>query len=205
MIRGYQIFDNVINREDQIALENYVLLEDNKWNITENITGYFGGNFEKFNFPGRVLLVENFSQEIVRISSKIREKVCDLISVEHIKTYRCKINHTKKLEAPYDPRYLMHVDMYSDHMVIVYYINDATGDTKIFKNESGNDATNIERNLKSINFSDFSLIDSIAPKKGRALVFDGNLYHYGDYPSEGERFVMNIDLIVKGYGSKKII
>lgn len=205
MIRGYKIFDNVINEEDQAALENYVNLEEIKWDITENITGYFGGNFENFNFPGRVLLVENFNQEIVEIATKIRKRVCDLISVDHVKTYRCKINHTKKLESYQDPKYLMHVDMYSDHMVIVYYINDASGDTKIFQNKSGNDATSIDKNLRSIDLSDFSLIDSISPKKGRALVFDGNLYHYGEYPSEGNRFVMNMDLIVKNKGTKKIL
>lgn len=81
--------------------------------------------------------------------------------------YNTELNHQKP-----------HVDFPFDHTVVLYYINDADGDTVIY-NENG------------------TVIRNIRPKKGRVLVFDGRFYHSGGIPKQGPRAVVNFDILTK--------
>ena len=74
-----------------------------------------------------------------------------------------------------------HVDFDTPHIACVYYVNDSDGDTFIYDNES-----------KS---------QRISPKKNRAVVFDGSLYHASSLPTKNKRVIINIDVaydIVEG-------
>lgn len=80
-----------------------------------------------------------------------------------------------------------HTDMPSDHMVLIYYVNDTDGDTFIF-----------DRKFDPMdpNPGQFDLKQRVAPKKGRALLFDGNYYHAGSYPIQNRhRIMLNANLI----------
>ena len=52
-----------------------------------------------------------------------------------------------------------------------------------------------------LDFKNFELTNNISPKKGRVVMFDGNLWHYGKYPTKGERNVININLAISGIKS----
>ena len=32
---------------------------------------------------------------------------------------------------------------------------------------------------------------------GRVVIFDGALHHYGDYPTEGDRYIINFNFVIK--------
>jgi len=69
-----------------------------------------------------------------------------------------------------------HKDQDTSHYVILYYVNDSDGDTFLFDDDGKTFAR-------------------ISPKKGRCLVFDGNILHASSNPIESEvRLIMNIDL-----------
>jgi hypothetical protein len=76
---------------------------------------------------------------------------------------------TKKL---YNNR---HVDIDMPHFVCLYYVNDADGDTFMFNGEE--------------------IVQRVAPKKNRAVIFDGSIYHSSSVPSVGKRVVVNFNLI----------
>ena len=38
---------------------------------------------------------------------------------------------------------------------------------------------------------------SVSPKMGRCVVFDGKLAHHGNYPSNGDRFIINFNFAAK--------
>jgi len=85
------------------------------------------------------------------------------------------------LILPYNTKldhYAPHVDFPFPHTVVLYYINDADGETVFFDTQG-------------------KITQRVKPKKGRVLVFDGSLYHGGGIPKLGPRSVVNFDILTK--------
>lgn len=85
------------------------------------------------------------------------------------------------LILPYETKlehYAPHVDWNIPHTVVLYYLNDSDGDTVFFDNQG-------------------NITQRVSPKKGRVLVFDGQLYHGGGIPKHSPRCVVNFDILVK--------
>jgi|TARA_R110000803_G_scaffold36513_6_gene78403 hypothetical protein len=74
--------------------------------------------------------------------------------------------------------YAPHIDIEVDHMAVIYFVNDADGDTVFFDNDG-------------------KIIKSVEPKKGRAIIFDGKIMHGGGIPKNGPRCIANFDIKVK--------
>jgi hypothetical protein len=84
------------------------------------------------------------------------------------------------LTVPYntEKRHMQpHTDLAMDHAVVLYYVNDADGDTVFFDNEN-------------------NIIESVSPKKGRVVLFNGAILHGGGIPTLGERCIVNYDILV---------
>ena len=84
------------------------------------------------------------------------------------------------LTVPYDTElkhHAPHVDLNIPHTSLIYYINNADGDTVFF-----------EEDYKT-------QIKSIKPKKGRAVLFNGLIPHAAGIPSKGPRCIVNYNLI----------
>jgi hypothetical protein len=76
--------------------------------------------------------------------------------------------------------YEPHTDLPFDHMVVLYYVNDADGETVFFDDNN-------------------NIIQSVEPKKGRAVLFDGKILHGGGIPTKGPRCIVNYDIqVIKG-------
>jgi len=83
------------------------------------------------------------------------------------------------ITLPYDTEldhYAPHVDYPGEHTVVIYYVNDADGDT-VFFDQSGK-----------------NIIKRVSPKKGRVVIFDGRILHGGGIPRLGPRCIVNYDL-----------
>jgi hypothetical protein len=74
--------------------------------------------------------------------------------------------------------YKPHIDTSKKHTVLLYYVNDADGDTVFF------DSNN-------------KIIDNVSPKKGRLVVFNGSIYHAAGIPKKTHRCVVNFDIVTK--------
>ena len=72
-----------------------------------------------------------------------------------------------------------HVDMDIPHLTILYYVNDSDGDTFFFG--------------KDINDG---ISRRITPKKNRAIIFDGLIYHAGSLPTANKRVILNFNLLI---------
>jgi hypothetical protein len=68
-----------------------------------------------------------------------------------------------------------HTDLSVPHTVYLYYVIDADGDTLIFENSK--------------------IIKRVSPKKGRLLIFDGEIWHTAQQPQKGIRCIINSDVI----------
>ena len=205
MINGYHIFDDIISESDQIKLEEYVKLPNLKWNYQHNITGQYGGT-DSLKLPANVLKsIDIDDNNIVDIINSIKLNLLNKLNMEFVKDYRYKINWTTPITENYDFKNLIHIDMDVDHIAIVYYINDTNGDTIFLNNKKGNSAESHQNNFKGIDLDEFEIVNKISPKKGRAIIFDGNIYHYGEYPTITDRFVFNFDLVGKHKNKNKLI
>jgi len=88
----------------------------------------------------------------------------------------------------------IHIDLAFEHLIVLYYVNDTDGDTFIF--DKTTDYKNI--NLASVeNQSELNIIKRVSPKKGRALVFNGNRYHSSSGPTKDIRCIINFDVSIK--------
>lgn len=197
MIKNYYVFDDVISNEEQKLLNDYVKSSNIEWVSMENITGEYGGKKETHKFPAKVHpKPECKNKEINRIIDSIELIVAKKLNLEFIKNYRWKINWTTPI-GEYNPMDLLHCDGLRDHIAMVYYINDSTGDTCVYNNINGNTAETYQENFNNVDYNSYSLLTSVSPKMGRCVVFDGKLAHHGNYPSNGDRFIINFNFAAK--------
>ena len=204
MINSYYIFDDIIDSDEQNKLESHILSDSIKWLEHKNITGEFGGGVNE-SFPGSVIHWETVDSDMLDMVDKIEKLSIDKLNLQFVKNIRNKINKTSPLNISYNASKLMHIDTGTNHIVIIYYINDSDGDTLLFTNKKGNSAESIKDNFNSVNTDDFELLQRVSPKKGRILIFNGNLYHYGEYPTKGNRFVINYNTAAKNKILKNLI
>ena len=68
-----------------------------------------------------------------------------------------------------------HTDFSYPHTVYLYYVIDADGDTLFLKNSK--------------------IVKKITPKKGRLVIFNGDIQHTAEQPKKGARCVINFDVI----------
>lgn len=68
----------------------------------------------------------------------------------------------------------VHRDYQFPHWVLLYYVNSTDGDTIIFQNEQR--------------------VERISPRRGRVVLFDGNLLHASSSSTASPRIVLNTNL-----------
>tara|TARA_R110000803_G_scaffold126047_1_gene193512 strand:+ start:25 stop:549 length:525 start_codon:yes stop_codon:yes gene_type:complete len=71
-----------------------------------------------------------------------------------------------------------HVDLHAPHLVLLYYINDAVGDTILFNDKDEE-------------------IQRVTPQKGTAIFFDGSIRHCSSRPSKFSRSILNFNFLAE--------
>jgi hypothetical protein len=204
MINEIYSFDNIVDIQIQNEIEKYVYDKNLNWDIKTNIIKNEGIN-TNYSFPGQIISPPHIDKNILKFIDIIIDNSLNMINKKLVKKYRIKINKTIPHSIDINEEYrLLHIDKNEPHVTILYYINDSDGDTLIFNDKNNKHLKNIKEFMNNDNFLDFKnfeLSKSISPKKGRVVVFDGNLWHYGKYPTKGERNVININLVIEGVKS----
>jgi hypothetical protein len=111
-------------------------------------------------------------------------------------TYRNIIQARGFIQIPIAEQYkrsdvdLLHIDAQDPHLVILYYVVDADGDTILtdYKYKIGD----IDR--QDMKVEDHNIIARVTPKQGRVLLFDGSYYHTAEQPKNSIRCVINMDV-----------
>ena len=105
--------------------------------------------------------------------SKIPQVVCSKLNINFIDIIAARlfitVPHKTKLEY-----YAPHTDRPEEHLGLIYYVNDSDGDTVFFKNKE--------------------IIKRVTPKKGRIVLFDGDTFHSGGFPTDNPRCIVNFNL-----------
>lgn len=77
----------------------------------------------------------------------------------------------------------------SPHKIAVYYVNDVDGDTVLFKQTRGSCTP------QDIIDGKLEIDQTVSPKKGRLVIFDGSIYHAVGKPKTDLRCIINYNFI----------
>ena len=92
------------------------------------------------------------------------------------------IDNREKLDVP-------HIDIADfKHLVILYYVTDADGETVIYDNQ-------FKADEKIPNFENLKEKQRVMPKQGRVVCFDGFYWHTSQQPTKGTRCIINYNVI----------
>jgi Rps23 Pro-64 3,4-dihydroxylase Tpa1-like proline 4-hydroxylase len=102
-------------------------------------------------------------------------------NVDTTQIMRIKANlNIPVVDYPKGHHYVAHKDCPKNtgHITAIYYVNDSQGDTKFF-----------DLNGK--------VIESVSPKRGRLVYFNGDIYHAGCPPKDNVRCLINFNFMPK--------
>lgn len=85
----------------------------------------------------------------------------------------------------------LHTDDSVNHLVVLYYVLDSDGDTIIVDKKMHLD----KKPLDNLKVDNFSILQKVTPKQGRAVLFDGRYYHTAEQPKKNIRCVINFNVI----------
>lgn len=193
MIKDIIVIDDIISSELQDEIKNTLLGYNFPWYFVSDVT-FDSRSEENLKRPA-------FAHDFIldnKINSNYAEMVLPIIrnATQAINfKYNFIIRSKAFLQLPLsnivgekaDP---LHVDIFSDHLVIIYYVCNSQARTII--TDKKYDPLEIKKhNLKA---SDFNIIKTVEPKQGRVVIFDGLLYHTGEQPHKGIRSLINFNL-----------
>jgi hypothetical protein len=107
------------------------------------------------------------------------------IVVSGIDRIKSNMSFRSKEKLPAIP----HVDTHHNYSVLLYYVSDSDGDTILYDQFGSLDKTTKEKDL--------TIVNSVSPLKGRAVMFESNRFHCWVPPIESDmRCVININFRV---------
>jgi hypothetical protein len=186
------VIDNVVPEQYQNLIERELVAENVNWHYMKDIT-YDVEKIKETSMTeskpafahkfydrergiispayGLVLPIAYFACE------KVKFQITEIIAVRSFLTIPLP-NHVNRVDKP-------HVDREVSHLNVLYYVNDADGDTVFY------DKTFRDISPTVVQSKDLNIYKQITPKKGRAVVFDGSRYHASTRPTTGSRIVVN--------------
>ena len=184
------VFDDIVNLETQNHIKD-LMLNKAMWSYVSDVTNPIQ------NVQQRPGFAHWFCRDEI-IKSDLHDEVRPIIE-----------NSLKKLDVHGERRYLQgrsflqlplnitdrekldvpHIDLANfKHIVILYYVTDADGETVIYDNQF-KDGEPIP------NFSELKEKQRVMPKQGRVVLFDGFYWHTSQQPSKGTRCIINYNVI----------
>jgi hypothetical protein len=163
-----EIFDNVLDEKETIHIENFLKDPKFPWFLSNGYNHYtvdqttFNKNFLETSGEC-ILLTHTFYLDTLRnsdnylLSDFVFDKFLKRTNIEFSKLFRSKAN-LQLSQATNKIHTTPHTDSLEKHKVVIYYANDSDGDTFFFD-------------------SSLKIVNRVTPKKGRFVMFDGNVLH----------------------------
>ena len=190
MIDDIVIFEDIIPKSYQDAIEHNLLGEMmSSWLMLNDIS-YGSDNPLNSSNPGLVHPIKVDGQ----IKSHLFNFLLPLIYISLDKinfTYHDTLMARSFLQFPRNASITNnpHTDLTIPHLVCLYYVNDTDGDTVIYNETIDTVSHDMITNTK------FTVKQTISPKKGKIVLFDGKYYHSSSNPTSNRRCIVNFDLV----------
>ena len=183
------VIDNVIDPDYQEQIRSILLGEVNygdyefPWYYTKDITKSDLPNSQKRPAFSH-LYVKSYGQVV----SEFHDIFLDLITVCCHRLEMTEVNVIQGnsfLQLPLTTKRgkvdTPHIDTNEKNFVMLYYVCDSDGDTIIY-NEKGESEK-------------YTVKESVTPKQGRVVLFDGGLFHTAEQPVSNTRCIVNYNLV----------
>ena len=201
------MFDNIISEQSQKLLIDFFESNYKNWYFLKNVI--HKNSKTHMDLPGYTtdILIKN-DDIISNIILDIQTKILNKLNLKIAENRRYKLNALLPPTNSMDETEIyksIHYDTPLEHLVILYYVNDSDGDTKLFDNKLGN---TYQSNLKVVheiqngNFSNLELTKSISPSQGKIIVFDGSTFHCPGWPTLNNRYTINYNIFIKPTNKK---
>lgn len=183
----YKILDGLLSEKYQNYIESH-LKDTDTWRYRESLVDKKGPWAHLSGFSNVFLNEDGIrNNDIFNIVAPITKIACDhvgynITSICYARSFlTLPIPGAKGISSP-------HVDIDDeDHLVCLYYVNDADGDTILFdKMDMGEEFDESQ---------ELNILARITPKKGRILLFCGRQYHAASLPEKGARIIVNFDIL----------
>lgn len=190
MIKDIVVIDDLVNEIYQVEIEQALLAEMGPaWFLLDDVA--YPGQAVKHRQPGIVhpmfeenkgimsplyhLAVPLVYEAVTRINFKFKNIIRGRSFIQ-FPTPASNVNHA-------------HIDTNESHLVVLYYVNDADGETVIY-NQTADDIPN----LPGFDTQQLSVKQRVSPKRGRVVMFNGRHYHSSSTPTTNKRCVINFDI-----------
>ena len=180
-----KVIDDFLPKAYQDSLEGLLLGNNFAWYLTPvtSITRDFAKKTTTDSFQFVHTFFENGQvySDHFNFFTPILHHLMLTENIDTTEIMRIKANlNTPVVDYPKGHHYVAHKDYpkSTTHITAIYYVNDSHGDTKFF-----------DLNGK--------VTDSVLPKKGRLVYFNGDTYHAGCPPKENVRCLINFNFTPK--------
>lgn len=166
------------------------LLEDSPWVLGRSLLGGydFGTSIKPYNgtqFNHMLFYDSRTLSDHWPMCHAILKEFCDKNHISTRAVIRSKSNLTFPETNPsVEHTETPHVDHLFPHLTLLYYINDADGETILYNEKFVEGVSPV-----------LTEMTRVSPKAGRAVLFDGLHYHSPNVPSTNYRAVINYTFI----------
>ena len=184
------VFDDIISLEQQEHIKD-LMLNKAMWSYVSDVTNPKKNSQQRPGFAHWFVADEIIKSDLHDEVRPIIENSLKKLDVHGERRYLqgrsflqlpLNITDREKLDVP-------HIDLANfKHIVILYYVTDADGETVIYDNQF-KDGEPIP------NFSELKEKQRVMPKQGRVVLFDGFYWHTSQQPSKGTRCIINYNVI----------
>ena len=203
------VLDNLIEEELQDQIEhsmfysNWRLMIDNTYDYHPKLMGSkykkILSPFEYDISPGLVSNVFGHDHHpLLELTDKLVKNICDHIGFK-VELVNRNIAALQGVQLVREQNKLcgFHVNQEQPHLVLLYYVNDADGETLISDKTISDIEYNDNNKMYIEDKYDFNIVSKVMPKRGRVLVFDGRTYHSASSPTTGCRCIISLDIFGK--------
>jgi hypothetical protein len=194
------VLDDIVDPATQDLIEETLLGPTTEWRFSRNMA-YRKDLFpEVTNEQRKAITTFNhiiFNNGIVEKGNyDLYYKVIEGASSRLGLTVATVTNMRAQLQLPVtivNKKGIPHVDKHdpNSYRVCLYYVNDVDGDTVLYKQTTENTTP------KAVKNGEVDVLKTISPKKGRCVLFNGNIYHRGGMPTSDVRCVINYNLYLQ--------
>ncbi len=184
------IIDNCVPEDTQVEIEQLCKSHGISWYYlptSNDPTISAPSTKDSVDGPQFVHTIWNQARPTSNIFSSIIS-VLSALPTTYTQLLRIKMNLKLPITGVAESSYGMpHVDIVGEPSLIsaIYYVNDSDGNTVIFNQRHDSD-----------DLSNLTVKKIITPKRGRLVVFDGNLLHSSNTPRTSDiRIVINFNVI----------
>jgi len=204
-MENIEVFDNIVPPSYANFLEEALLGSACDWRFTNSTSGVVDLSpshliYEQFQFVSKPIdtpqnIFDNrfvqfflFPLTLFALKNKIHfNSQRDLLKCKINLQTRAPSNNKGKFNYP-------HTDYHpvpNKLLTILYYLNESDGDTYFFKERFDG------KEMSKDQIDNLTIIKKVSPKKGRLVVFNGNIMHAGSHPIDyPTRIVINYNLLL---------